>query len=93
MNLPFKVPGWYDPDKNMTRSLDWGQYDVFEAWDLITGEVIPVSYTHLDVYKRQIVSLSRGDFKLSGIFSEYSSTRGCYTTSTETLRLVDFKKI
>ena len=23
MNLPFKVPEWYDPDKNMTRSLDW----------------------------------------------------------------------
>lgn len=41
MNSPFKVPEWYDPDKNMTRTLDWDQYDVFEAWDLITGEVIP----------------------------------------------------
>ena len=44
MNLQhnlFKVPEWYDPDKNMTRVLDWSQYDVFEAWDLITGEVIP----------------------------------------------------
>ena len=41
MNSLFKVPEWYDPDKNMTRALDWVQYDVFEAWDPITGEVIP----------------------------------------------------
>ena len=41
MNSPFKVPEWCDPDKNMTRTLNWDQYDVFDAWDLITGEVIP----------------------------------------------------
>lgn len=41
MNSQFKVPEWYDPDKNMTRTLSWNQYDVFEAWDLITVEVIP----------------------------------------------------
>ena len=41
MNSLFKVPEWYDPDKNMVRTLNWDQYDVFEAWDLVTGEVIP----------------------------------------------------
>lgn len=41
MNSPFKVPEWYDPDKNLVRTLTWDQYDVFEAWDLVTGEVIP----------------------------------------------------
>ena len=41
MNSLFKVPEWYDPDKNMVRTLTWDQYDVFNAWSLITGEVIP----------------------------------------------------
>lgn len=41
MNSPFKVPEWYDPEDNIVRDLNWENGDVFEAWDLITGEVIP----------------------------------------------------
>lgn len=37
MNLPFKVPEWYDPNSNIVRDLNWEAGDVFEAWDTITG--------------------------------------------------------
>ena len=32
---------------------------VFAAWDDVTIQIAPVSYTHLDVYKRQRLTLSR----------------------------------
>lgn len=43
MSLPhnsFKVPDWYDPDKNIVRDLDWESGDVFEAWNTITGDKV-----------------------------------------------------
>lgn len=41
MNLPFKVPEWYDPDKNIIIDLDWDSSDVFEAWNVFYGERVP----------------------------------------------------
>ena len=41
MSLQFEVPEWYDPNKNLIIDLDWNTSDVFEAWNVITGERIP----------------------------------------------------
>lgn len=37
----FEVPEWYDSNKNLIIDLDWNTSDVFEAWNVITGERIP----------------------------------------------------
>ena len=41
MNLLFKVPEWYDPDKNIIIDLDWDSSDVFEAQDTVRGDKVP----------------------------------------------------
>lgn len=41
MNSPFKVPEWYDPDKNIIIDLDWDSSDVFEARDTVRGDKVP----------------------------------------------------
>ena len=47
------------------KVLDYGKYEILgrtrddaagEAFDKVARAIGPVSYTHLDVYKRQIVS-------------------------------------
>lgn len=41
MKLPFKVPEWHDPDKNIIIDLDWDSSDVFEARDTVRGDKVP----------------------------------------------------
>lgn len=42
MNSQFKVPEWYDPENNIIGRLDAQEGDVFKAWNIFTGERIPV---------------------------------------------------
>ena len=48
-----------DPtDPNIVYSGGW--YGSVVRFDKITGQITPVSYTHLDVYKRQILGVDQG---------------------------------
>ena len=60
---------WLSPDEAFERFLGWCEARGIELWDhqeealmdLAAGDhVIPVSYTHLDVYKRQLPGRSCG---------------------------------
>ena len=64
---------------NHYRNYHWDRFitgedtdDIYEFWELdYWGKFVSVSYTHLDVYKRQLISISSFSKNSSLFFTTY----------------------